>query len=167
MDKRYFLIIIIIGLCAVNLYIISDTSDVVGSAYVDVGNYTFSLPNGFTLFSDQGEQVIIINSDTNMRIYIFSSLEKQDTFSNKIEELKKKGSFQLDSNGTVNCKGKKIPVAFYHSSSENRSTFYFTEVGNDFRIVISGFNYDSQKDEVINIASEIIGSVRVNHELNG
>ena len=68
MDKRYLLIILIIGICAVNLYLISNTSDVVGSAYVDVGNYTFSLPNGFVLDSDKGNQVSIINSDTNMHI---------------------------------------------------------------------------------------------------
>lgn len=167
MDKRYFLIIIIIGLCAINLYLISNTSDVVGSAYVDVGNYTFSLPNGFTLFSDQGDEVTIMNSDKNMYIQIYSSLEKHDTFSYRMDDINKKDYFQLDSNGTINFQGKEIPVAFYHSSSENRSTLYFTEDGNDFRILIRGFDYNSQKDEVIDIASELMGSVRVNHELNG
>jgi hypothetical protein len=167
MDKRYFLIIIIICLCAINLYIISNSSDVVGSAYVDVGEYTFSLPNGFTLSSDQGNQVTIINSGSGMHIVIYSSLGENDTFSSKIEDIKKKDDYELYSNGTVNCHGKEIPVAFYHKGSENRSTFYFTEDNNDFRILIIGFNYDSQKNEIIDIVSELVGSVRVNHKLSG
>ncbi len=167
MDKRYLLIILIIGICAVNLYLISNTSDVVGSAYVDVGNYTFSLPNGFVLDSDKGNQVSIINSDTNMHILIYSSLGKNDTFANKIHDIERMDEYQLYSNGTVHCGGNEVPAAFYHRGSENRSTFYFTEEGNNFRILIVGFDYNTQKDDVINIVSDLVGSVRVNHKLSG
>lgn len=167
MDKRYLLIILIMSICAINMYIISDNSDVVGSAYVDVGNYTFSLPNGFTLYSNQGNQVSIINSDTDMHILIYSSLGKNDTFANKLHDIESKDEYKLYSNGTVHCGDMEIPAAFYHRGSENRSTFYFTEDGNNFRILIIGFDYSTQKDEVINIVSDLVGSVRLNNKLSG
>ena len=56
MDKRYLLMIVIICVCLANLYIIADFSDVVGSASVDTGNYTFSLPKGFSLYEDRQKQ---------------------------------------------------------------------------------------------------------------
>lgn len=166
MDKRYLVIILIMSICAVNLYIISDNSDVVGSAYVNVGKYTFSLPNGFTMYSNEGNAVTIKNSDLNMTIYIQSSLGKSDSFSNRLHQIDKDG-FELYSNGTVHCGDMEVPVAFYHKGSDNRSTFYFSEYGDNFRILIAGFDYNTQRDEVINIASDLIDSVRVNHKLSG
>lgn len=167
MDKRYFLIIIMICICGVNLYMISNVSDVVGSAYVDVGNYTFSLPEGFVLESDKGNQVSIINSDKDMYILIYSSLGKNDTFENRIHTIESENEYQLYSNGTVHCGDMEIPAAFYHKGSENRSTFYFTKDGNNFRFLIIGFDYNTQKDDVINIVSNLVESVRFNHKLSG
>ena len=42
-----------------------------------------------------------------------------------------------------------------------------SEYGDNFRILIEGFDYNTQRDKVINIASDLIGSVRVNHKLSG
>lgn len=166
MDKRYFLIVIIICICGVNLFMISNFSDVVGSAYVDVGDYTFSLPKGFTLYSDQGSYSTLINQNSDMQIVVDSYLGKNDTFSNKINEINRRDDYHLYSNGTINYRDIKVDSAFYHSDSENRSTFYFNEDGNNFRIIIMGFDYNSQKDEVIDIALQIIGSIRVNYKLS-
>lgn len=165
MDKRYFLIILIICICGVNLYMISNVSDVVGSAYVDVGHYTFSLPEGLTLSSDEGNQVTLLSSDSKTKIYVMSSLKKNDVLSNKIEEVKKDG-YQLDSNGTINYEDINIDSAFYHKGSENKSTCYFTKDNTKFRILIIGFDYDSQKEEMINISSQIAGSMRLNHKVS-
>lgn len=165
MDKRYFLIIVILCICGVNLYMISNVSEVVGSAYVDVGNYTFSLPEGFTLFSDGGNQVKLISADSKTEIYVVSSLSKSDTFSNKLMEIKKDG-YQLDSNGTINYEDIKIDSVFYHKGSENKSTCYFTKDDKNFRILIVGFDYDSQKEEMIDLSSKIAGSMRLNYKVS-
>ncbi|WP_407414951.1 hypothetical protein [Methanobrevibacter sp.] len=146
---------------------ISNVSDVVGSAYVDVGNYTFSLPEGFVLESDKGNQVSIINYDTDMHIFIYSSSGNNETFANRIQAIENSSEYQLYSNGTVHCGDMEIPAAFYHKDSENRSTFFFTEDGNNFRFLIIGFDYNTQKEDVINIVSNLVESVRFNHKLSG
>lgn len=166
MDSRYFLIIIIICFCSISMYMVANSSDVVGSAYVDVGHYTFSLPEGFTLYSDRGNQVSLVNTNSKMQIIIYSDLEKSDNFSHRMAVVDREGGYQLDSNGTINHQGNKIDSAFYHNSYQNRSTFYFSEGDDNLRLLITDFNYNSQKDEVINIASEIIGSIRYNHKLD-
>ena len=87
MDKRYFLIIIIILICSVNLYMISNVSNVVGSASVDIGNYTVTLPKEFSLYEDDGNRILISNPNNNMNVWIFSNLGDGDNYSNKYKEV--------------------------------------------------------------------------------
>ena len=51
MDKRYFLMIIIIVLSMMNLYVVMNNSDVVGTASVSFGDYIFTSPNNFDLLT--------------------------------------------------------------------------------------------------------------------
>lgn len=167
MDKRYFLIIIIIGVCCINLYMISNVSDVVGSASADAGKYTFTLPNGFSLYEHPRSEAQIFNPDSNITIRIFTTLGKHDNFSTKYEEIDNDNNFKILSNGTINDNGIIIQSLFYQEieNSNNRSTFYFTKDNNNFRILAVGFNYDSQKNETIDIVTQIIDSIRINYKL--
>lgn len=167
MDKRYFLIILIIVICCINLYLVANVSDVVGSAYVDVGNYTLTMPEGFALSEDKSNQAIIYNSNSNTQITILSSLGQNDTFTHKYNEINGSQNFKILSNGTINNKDIIINSMFYQNvkTLENRSTFYFNIDNHDFRILISGFNYDSEKNKTIDLASKMIDSIRFNYKL--
>ena len=79
MDKRYGLILIIFIVCIVNLFIVSDVSDVVGSASAECGDFIFSLPEGFTLYDSNPKHVLIRNSD-GIEINVYSSIDSSDTY---------------------------------------------------------------------------------------
>lgn len=166
MDKRYLLIILIICVCFVNLFMITNVSDIVGNASVDAGNYTFSLPKGFSMYDDTATRVQISNPDTKMNIWFFSELGKNDTFINKYHEIDQGKGFNVLSNGTIKDNDINIDSVFYQSTedSSNRSTFYFTKDGHDFRILVEGFDYNTQKEEVSQLVVDIIESIRINHK---
>lgn len=169
MDKRYFIIIIIIFVCCFNLFMIANFSDVVGSASVHVGNYTFSLPEGFTLYDNENNRVHIYNSNTKAHIMVYYPIAKDDTFLNKYNEIKNDSQYRVLSNGTVTSNGITIESVFYQKTSDldNRSTFYFTKYDEHFRILLSGFDYNTHKNETINIVTQIVDTIRTNHEVTG
>lgn len=166
MDKRYFLIIVIVCICCINLYMISNVSDVIGSASVDVGKYTFSLPSGFTLYSDSSSDVMISNpSDSNLKVYINNSLDDDDNYMNRVNLIK--NNSKIYSNGSIMVGDIEIKSIYYsgYDDSINRSAFYFNKLDNNFKIVISNFNYDLQKNETIDIVTQIVESIRVNYKI--
>ena len=169
MDKRYFLIIIIICVCCINLYLISNVSDVVGSASVDVGNYTFSLPEGFTFYGDHSNGVSISNNDIRMLIGLYVPLENKDTFVNKFNDINTSDRYDIISNGTINSGGIVIDSLYYRDVNDltNYSTFYFTKFNQNFRILLIGFNYDLDKNKTIDIVTAIVNSIRDNYKVHG
>lgn len=169
MDKRYFLIIIIICVCCINLYLISSVSNVVGSASVDVGNYTFSLPEGFTFYEDKANGISISNTNTKMVIGLYVPLEDKDTFANRFNNINNSAKYDIISNGSINSGGIAIDSIYYRDVNDltNYSTFYFTKFNHNFRILVTGFNYDLDKNKTIDIVTGIVNSIRTNYKVQG
>ena len=165
MDKRYFLIIIIICVCCLNLYMISNVSEIVGSASVDDGKYTFSLPGGFSLYDTSASYVMIFNPNNQMKIYVFTVLKNEDNFSNAYQWTKENS--KILSTGTINYKGIKIQSIYYQNFNDptNKSVFYFNKYNNNFKITIVNFNHVSQKNETIDIVVKIVDSMRTNNKV--
>lgn len=165
MDKRYFLIIIIIFVGCINLYMITEVSDVVGSASVNVGKYTFTLPNGFSLYDTNTNDIMISNPNSNMKVYVYSSLDKKDTYENKSAAIA--GNYKVLSNGTIKYDDMEIHSIYYQNrdSSRKHATFFFTKYNNTFRILINDFDYGTQKNETIDIATGIADSMRINYKI--
>ncbi len=166
MDKRYLLIIIIIFICVINLYMISDFSDIVGSASVDIGNYTISLPEGFSLYENNIDHILIINPNSHMRVKVYSVIRPDDTYLNKFEEINSSEQYTLLSNGTINSNGNIIHCVSFQNikDSNNVSVFYYTKENNNFQVYMSGFNYDLQKNETIEIVEKIVETTRINYK---
>ena len=164
MDKRYFLIIAIIVICCFNLYMIANFSDIVGDASIDVGNYTFSLPQDFTLY-ENGNNGAIISNSKSMSITINSKIKDDETYLNKCQSISK-GHNMIFSNGTINSSGIVIYSIFYQDldNNQNYSYFFFNKYDNNFKMLISNFNYDSQKDEIIDIVTNITDTMRWNYK---
>lgn len=166
MDKRYGLILIIAIVCCINLFIVSNSSDVVGSATTECGDYIFAMPQGFTLYDSDSSHVLIHDSKTGMNINVYSNLDKSDTYNNKIKEIKTQG-FTIVSNGTINVGDIDVKSIYYtkeDSTHPNRSTFFFTKDDARFRILITDFNLDSDRDATINYVSDIIDSIKYNYK---
>ena len=165
MDKRYFLIIGIIVMCCANLYIISTFSDVVGDAYFDVGNYTFTLPEGFTVETTENNHIIIVNQNNKMKINIFSYLSKTDNYENALKFVTTNSQCKLLSNGTINYDNIHINSLYYVQNGHNNSVFFFNKNDNTFKVVITNFNHDTQHNETIEILTQLVASERINPRL--
>ena len=166
MDKRYLLIIIIIFVCAINLYMIADFSDVVGSASVDIGNYTVSLPEGFSLYENSNNQVLISNPNTHMHIKIYTIVSPSDTYLNQTQEFNSSSKYVLLSNGTVNINGNNIECIFFRNTEDhdNCSVFYYSKFDHVFKLYMRGFNYDLQKNESVKIAEQLVDTTKINYK---
>jgi len=169
MDKRYLLIIVIIIVCCFNMFIISNFSDIIGSASIDCNNYTFSAPSGFALYDSTQKYILIHDSNSGMNIYLYDSLSSSETYKNKIKDIQDNGNDRLLKKGTLDVDGIKVYSIYYqrNDSGQYRSTFYFNKFGNDFRILITDFDYESDYDKTIKYAEDVITSLRINHKVVG
>lgn len=166
MDRRYLVIIIIIFICAINLYMISNFSDVVGSASVDIANYTVSLPEGFSLYENNNDNILISNPNKHMRVNIYGNINPKDKYINQTQEIKSNSKYILLSNGTDNINGNTIQCIFFRNIGDNNncSMFYYTKFNHEFKIYMRGFNYDLQKDDSLKIAEQIVDTTRINYK---
>lgn len=164
MDKRYFLIIVIFVACMFSLYNIALNSDVIGSANVECGKYICTLPNGFSKY-DSDNTHVVCSDGKGMTIYIYTDLSNNSNYANKLLDIDQNKDYNIKSNGTINFNGLNIDSIFYYKENgSNRSTFYFNKNNDNFRIIITGFNYDTQYNETMDIACTIADSMRLNHK---
>lgn len=151
--------------CCANLFIVSNYSNEIGDASVDVDRYTFSLPLGFSLYNSDTQSIVIVNPNSQMKINVFVDLKKEDTYEKRVQHIGN-GTDNILSNGTITYNNISISALYYQSTSDYRnfSTFYFSKYNHTHRILISNFDYNTQKNETIDIASKIINSFRVNYK---
>lgn len=149
-----------------NLYFISSYSDIVGSASIDCGNYTISIPSGFTLYESNNQRALIHNDNNGMNINFYNNLKDDNNYENKAEDLNNSSEFKILSKGNITIDNTQIDCIFYQRNSDhqNRSTFYFEKLNHDFRILITDFNYDSDKNETLYYVTEIVSSLRLNYK---
>lgn len=169
MDKRYLIIFIIIILCCVNLYVISDYSDVIGTASLNIDNYTCSLPQGFSFYKSGNNEFTIYNSESGMYVNIYSN--PNDNYTSMLANINGSKDRTLLSEGTININNVDIQSIYYNYTDSNtnvvstRAAFYFTFDETDFKILISNFDYNNEREDTIRILGEIVNSFRVNHKL--
>ena len=171
MDKRYFLIIAIVLVCLVNMYAISQFSDVVGSASVNVGDYTCSIPENFNLMNSYGDYVVINNPNSGLYVAIYYYNDStQFNFSKGSADLVNNPSNTVLSNGTINIGDVNIESIYYshHDSSSdvtnNRSVFYFEKDNVSFKVNMENFDYKNDRDKTIEVLSFIVNSLRPNYK---
>lgn len=169
MDKRYLIIILILIFGSFNLYFIAIHSDTIGTASVNFGNYTISLPEGFDLYENRGgNSVILYNSKTDVYIAVYSV----DSY-NYTKDL---NTYQNDSKTTVFSTGDimvddiLVNSIFYNLIDEknnrtvNFSKFYFTKDNHPFSITISKLNNLDDKNSIVEMIVGIVTSLRVNYK---
>lgn len=165
MDKRYVLILIIILGCCVNLFIISNSSDLIGSASVECGNYIFTMPQEFTLYRSDINHVLLHDSKTGMNVDVFSKLAESDTYDNKLKEIPVKG-YTILSNGTIKAGDVEVKSVYYrhNNTHQNRSTFFFEKDNNQFRVLMVDFDMDKDRNATIDYIVKIVESIKYNYK---
>lgn len=172
MDKRYLLIIFILVIGGINLALIADHSDVVGTASVNFGNHTFSLPDGFNLGESSEDSVMLIGTNSNLRIE-FTALDRNDlNYNETLDDLRNGSDYRVLSNGTIRTGEMTINAIFFtdlvgNNSDEvanNYTSFFFTKDNDTYRINVWNFDYENDRDSVISDLSYILNSLRINYK---
>lgn len=165
MDKRYLLILIIIIVCCINLSIIVDNSDTIGSATVSAGKYVFSIPNGFSLYENHANSAIVQNNN-GLNIYFESKLNDSDTYNNQLNYIDNKSDDKILSKGTINIENISVNTVYFQTKENtNKSIFYFEKDNVPFKIVISNFNYNTDRNLTLNYVQLIIQSTHFNYKM--
>lgn len=168
MDKRFIIMFFILIAGIFNLFFISEYSDVIGSASVDVSNYTFSLPEEFVLLNtNNAESISIYNSKSGLHIMV--SVIHDYNSSYKINQLNNDSRYDILSNGTINIGNKTIDSIYYNDVNiKNKSSvaiFYFNKFNATFKVNMDNFDYETQRNETIDAITDIVTSLRINYKV--
>lgn len=168
MHKNYYIIICIILVCVVNLYVIVDFSDVVGSASVSFDEYIFSLPQNYEVTRTENSYVQIYNPDLGY-VAIGHKLKPSDyNFSAVVSNIKNRTNTTILSNGEVTFGNISVDSIYYNSNDggfiNNRSIFYFNKFDNLFQVEMSGFNYDDDFNSTLQTLQIIVESIKPNYK---
>ena len=170
MDKRYLLIIILIIIGCSTLYLITNASYTIGSASATLGQYTFSLPQGFTVDHTENKYVSIFNGD-GVYIHVNVAEKNKDNYNDTLNYLKSK-NIPIISSGSVNIGDIVVDSVFYNktqynitiNSNENvcGAFFIFNKSNATFKIEVTHFDYEN-KDKIIEYVSYIVQSLNKNY----
>ena len=155
--------LIIIILCCINLSIIINNSDEVGSASVSIGKYLFSVPEGFNLDENNGNSAMIKNKN-NTNIYVETNLNEYDTYKERLNHLGNETNSTILSKGTVSIENLPVSTVYYRTEYDNMSAFYFEKDNTQFKIIVSNFDYDNERDSILEYATFIIKSIKYDYK---
>lgn len=169
MHKNYYLIIIILFVCIINLYVIADYSDVVGSASVSFENYTFSLPPNYEVTSTYDFFVQVHNSKLGYAAVEHKSDNFDYNYSAILSNLQSYSNTTILSKGIITVGNISVDSIYYRTVDDNnfvnnRSIFYFEKYGELFQIEMNGFKYDDV-NETINTLEYIVETIKPNYKI--
>lgn len=168
MDMRYLLIIVLIVFSSISLFFIADNSDVIGSASVNVKNFTFSMPAGMDVLNSYEDRVELHSSKNGFYAAVYVLNENNYNLTKIVGDIQNKHGNTILSNGTINVNGIMVDSIYYKSESNgyinNRSTFFFVKDNTAFNIAISTFNYDNDRNLTLDFVTYVVDTLRVNHK---
>ena len=165
MDKRYLLMLIIIIICCINLSIIVNNSDIVGSASVSAGKYIFTVPEGFNSYESNGNSTIIKNNENNISIYFEGSLSKSDSYDKLLKYIEDETTDNILSKGTLSIENITVKTVYYQNTDKNNeSAFYFEKYNIPFKIIVSDFNYNADYNLTLDYVTSIIQSTHLDYK---
>lgn len=169
MDKRYLLIIVIILICSVNLFLISNSSDVIGGASVNFKDYTFSIPKNFDLLSSDDQYVKLYNPEIGRVQITYGDISNDNDYKHRLDYLQNRSDITILRNGTLNIENTTVYSVFFQRKDSNSiindSSFIFDQYGHRFTISVAGYDYSSY-NETVDTVIFLIGSLRHNYKYN-
>lgn len=167
MDRNYLLIIVIIIFCCFNLHFIANNSDIVGSASVNVKNFTFSIPKGTEVLNTYDNYVDLRSTTDDFYSKVRVLNNNDYNFTKIVEDIGNKSENNILSNGTINVDDIVVDCVYYKSEINGRvqysSSFFFIKDNTAFSIAISTSNPD-YRNLTIDFVTYVVSTLRINHK---
>lgn len=170
MNKQYLVIIIILIMGLTSLYFISINSDVVGSASISVNKYIFSSPEGFVLdYSKSNEVALHSSSEENLSMYV-TIIDDSNYFPSFLDWLENNSDYTILSKGSIKVNDIDVDTVYNrhklnNNLSNNCSIFYFNKYGTNFKLEITGFNYDTDRNKTMNFLIDVVTSLKPDYKI--
>ena len=167
MDRRYLVIIFIIIFGCINLFFITEFSDVIGSASVNCGDYTFTIPNDFNLMSADESTVVIHNPVSHLTVAISIIDHNGSNFTADLGRITNNSNNNVFAEGDINIDNITVSSIYYEGPDskgdvKNRSVFFFKKFDSTFKMQMTNFNF-TDRNETVNVLSGIVDSMRINY----
>ena len=124
---------------------------------VDVGNSSFTVPEGFEVYSVEPNQVALLNGNESA-IRVFSDDSVVDD-SEVLKEYRLKLGYTLTSEDNYESDGIMINKQIYTKDNTTTSAYQFTKNNKTYRIVVSVLNGYSVLEDYDYAVTEIIQSL--------
>lgn len=144
MDKRWICILIILIIGAICAYLVVDSSNSVGSANVNVNTFTITLPSEFNIDTKSGQELTLINRQTQEKIQVTDLGKGNSTKSNlteKIDALNNNTNVTYIENTTLTIGNETYHSIYYEKAPDfvNRIV-YVNKFGHLFSIECYNFH---------------------------
>ncbi|RAP51300.1 MAG: hypothetical protein BZ138_05510 [Methanosphaera sp. rholeuAM270] len=146
-------VIFFIGLLM--LALVSTT--VIYAETVNVGNSSFSLPEGFAVYSTKGDQVALLNGNTTA-IRVYNNESHYDV--EVLKEYRLKLGYTLTGEDDYDFEGIKINQQNYTKDNTTTALYTFTKHDKFYMIAVSVLNGYSVLNDYDNAVNEIIQSLK-------
>lgn len=123
---------------------------------VDVGNSSFTLPEGFEVYSVEENQVALLNGNTSA-IRVYSDDGNDD--SKLLKEYRLKLGYTLTSEEEYEYEGIMINKQIYTKDNTTTTAYQFTKNNKNYRIAVSVLNGYSVLEDYDYAVNEIIHSL--------
>ena len=144
MDKRWIYIIIIAIAGIGCLYLISETSNNIASANINVNKFIITVPQTFNIEKSGGDDIRLINRENGERItvvYLGKGTDIDQKMEDKLDLLSKNGNITVMETTTTKINNKTIPIIYYEKLPANsvNQVAYINKFDYQFSIECSNF----------------------------
>lgn len=124
---------------------------------INVGNSSFTVPEGFTVYSATGDQVALLSGNTTaIRVYNNESHYDVDM----LKEYRFKLGYKLTGEDNYNFEGIMINQQNYTKDNTTTALYTFTKNDKFYMIAVSVLNGYSFLEDYENAVNEIIQSLK-------
>lgn len=166
MDKRwiYILVIAVIGIAA--LFVVAESSNVIGTANLNLGKFIISVPNSYNIEDSDGSEIILINKQTHEKIVIEDLGKKVDydsEFDNELSILNDNEDVIIINNTTNKSDEKALYSIYYNNTNKDtvNQIVYLSQYKHTFLIEATHFHDAKVINENINF---IIDSLKPDYK---
>ncbi len=123
---------------------------------IDIGNSSFTKPEGFEIYSTEENQVALLNDTTAIRVY---TNENQEDYE-ELKNYRKKLGYTLTGEDNYDFEGITINQQNYTKDNTTTSLYTFTKNDKYYRIAVSVLNGHTFLKDYENTVAEIIQSLK-------
>ena len=161
MDKRWILIIIIAIIGIGCLYLIVESSNVVGSANSNIDKFIITIPDSFNIEKSTSDELRLINRANGERInivYLGKGSDMNQNISDKMEALYENENITIMKNTKIKINNETLPSIYFEKLPNNsiNQIAFLTKFNHKFSIECSNFKDNATIKEKIEQINETL-----------